>query len=210
MSSLLEEVKQKQFVQRRLETVFQAASFIFSKVENTAPFVKKGLDKLEERARPLIFKITQIGQPMITSLDNSLSAVYTDLETRVSKLELDSQQLLKSPQAVKARVVGSSWFKYVDSVLPKSRPSVDFKRFFSAATASFAQIKEGAAAGDFNKYLADLRSRLSGVWNDKLAAPAREFYNQAEAQLKHAKSCPFLKSSATSSRTFWPNGASPS
>ena len=198
-AAAFEDVVAGQFVQKRMERVHQVALGLYSKVEASSPLVKKSLESLDKRtawfSRPLVSKLSSYGQPMVHSLDNHLTAAYSAVDSTIIKPSQKLQQEAKDQNGnvsleklgsnLKSAVVASSWFKTVDDAL---RPRVqkhtqEFKTFFEASVESFNSVRSQAATVSFEAFVESLKSRVQ--WDEKLAAPALAFYNNAQSRLKN-------------------------
>ena len=181
-AALAEDISNRQFVQKRVDSAVQVAKNFYSKVEGSSPRVKASLEAIERStewlSRPIVSKIAQVSGPVLQTVDNGLTRVYSTIEGNIvkpasDKLSSGNQSLSDARQYV----VESGWFQrvqYTLSSMPRpSAPTLDLKKFFEAAHETFKPSENLAA------FTTNLQSRLGGLWDERLKAPAQAFHTRA-------------------------------
>lgn len=201
MSSIIADVKEQQFVQKRMDAVLHGAQLLCSRGAEKSPFIKYGLETLDKNtswlSRPLFSKLSRLGQPVLQSLDSALAKAYTTASHVVHPSASDSASAVSSDSSdapvaseevdVKAEsvVMAPSWFEAVDAILRQrllpSQPSlpVQFQTFYTNAVTAFASLEQKT----YGKFAEALQSRLQ-VWDETLVLPAKQFYARAADRLQ--------------------------
>jgi len=177
-SSMLDDVRNKAFIQRRLEQAARVATSIKAKVKAASPLLSDGVDRLDGLANwaartPLGSKVVQTAPFFVYTADEGLNTLYAKFEEKVGS-------------DVAYRLVHPEWFKSVDAIVAKAPKPVDFQKFFDAAKAAFDNLKD-KQAGDSGKFLSELRTRLHSAWDDSIVGPANVFFQSAVARVSRGK-----------------------
>ena len=176
-----------QFIQTHVSGLCSSAKSLYAKVEGYNAYTRWTLSTLDKStgwiSRPLLSKVTAIGNPVVEKLDNGLSVAYNGLDSTLYDSEGKVVSIHQAKDNVQKLLVESSWFKRVDNVLrERCLPRVaSFSSFVSAAEGTFRE----SSPRSFEEFKEALKTRLSG-WDEAFLAPSKVFYANAVEKLSKA------------------------
>jgi hypothetical protein len=197
-NALLADVRNKQFVARRVESAVDKARTLVERVEQSSALVRFGVNTVDRTTgwftRPIVSTIQAwIGRPVVERLDASLAAAYN---------RLDEAGAIRAAQAkqqeaytwfndrVRTPLIEAQWFKRVDNILQQAdrqhlREAIhntivvqNAHAFYDFLVAKYADLvhDEDGQQVSLSVFAYRVKADLGATWSDRLVQPLTEFY----------------------------------